>query len=102
MQRFLIAAAAVAALIATPALAADTTPVKMRVHLKGVDLTTEKGAQIALNRINSAARTTCTIDDSGRRVRAIDETCVREVTARAVASLNAPQVLALLEAKKAG
>jgi UrcA family protein len=102
MQRFLIVAAAAAALIATPALAADREPVKMHVNLKGLDLTSEKGAQTALNRIDSAARTTCTIDNSGRRVRAIDQTCVGEMTARAVASLNAPQVLALLEAKKAG
>jgi UrcA family protein len=101
MHRFVFAAVATAVLIASPAMAEDRVAVRMHVHLKGVDLTTQKGAEVALARINSAARTSCTIYDTSRRTRTIDEVCVREMTARAVASLNSPQVLALLQSKQA-
>src|SRR5436190_5643385 len=100
MQRFVFAAVAAVALFASPAMAEDRAPVRMHVHLKGIDLTTQAGAEVALARINSAARTTCTIDDTSRRTRQIDETCAREMTARAVASLNSPQVLALLQSRQ--
>jgi UrcA family protein len=99
MQRFVFAVAA-AALFASPAMAEDRTSVKMRVHLKGVDLTTQAGAEIALSRIDRQARRTCTIDNTGRGTRLVDETCVREMTSRAVASLNSPQLLALLQSQQ--
>jgi UrcA family protein len=99
MHRFVFAAVA-AVLIASPAMAEDRTPVKMHVHLKGVDLSTPAGAEVALARINSQARRTCTLDNTGRGTRVIDDTCVREMTTRAVASLNSPQLLALLQSKQ--
>jgi UrcA family protein len=95
IHRFAIAAVA-AALSASPAFSAEDA-VKMRVNLKGIDLSTDAGAEKALAEITRAARNACTMESTGKRVREIDRACVNDLTLRSAKKLNAPTVLALLE-----
>jgi UrcA family protein len=98
-MRGIVTIALAAAMLTTPALAADETVV-LRVKISDLDLQSQKGAQTALARINRAAQNACTIPNSYSRTRQIDERCLADMTHRAVADLKAPQVLALYEAQQ--
>ena len=94
MHRLAIVAFA-AAIIASPSFAAEDTVV-MRVKIN--DLQTSAGAQVALDRITRAAKNACTADTRG--LRRVDSACQADLTSRAVQQLQAPQVLALYQAKQ--
>ena len=96
MHRLAIVAFA-AAIIASPSFAAEDTVV-MRVKINDLDLQTSAGAQVALDRITRAAKNACTADTRG--LRRVDSACQADLTSRAVQQLQAPQVLALYQAKQ--
>ena len=71
----------------------------MRVRIGDLDLTRDSGAQIALGRIDIAARRFCTVPGQYNLDPAYAR-CRANLVARAVAKLDAPRVTALNRASR--
>jgi UrcA family protein len=99
MIRLTAAVALVAALLAAPALA-TAEEFTVRVRTKDLNLQTEAGAKVALERITKAAKSACSETVVGSRIALTDQTCINDTTARLVSQLKAPMVQAAYEAQK--
>lgn len=77
--------------------AADPDALTMKVSVTGIDVRTEAGAQVALQRIKAAARFVCGDDASLHDVDAYQHqrACMKTTVDRAVTTLNSPLVASL-------
>jgi len=86
LKQLIIASLAIASVAATSAQAQDVRSV--RISVAGIDMQSESGARVVLQRIKAAAGTVCgpapILLDRALRY----EPCVRDVTQRTVAGLN--------------
>jgi len=98
MTRFILCTAAVLALAANPARAADAPErTSMTVSYSDLDLTKEAGARILLNRIRVAAASVCGPAPDIRDIRAHEAyaSCTDQAVATAVDSARSPVLAAL-------
>lgn len=88
-----LSVSAVATAAAAPA--SDTT--SMKVRIADLDLGSEPGARVALQRIRQAARTICGAEPDSRSLerQTLHATCVRDVVDRTVASADRPALTAV-------
>jgi UrcA family protein len=101
VNKFSVALAA-AALLVAPALAhAETEDVKMVVRLHGIDLNTEAGAKAGLQTIEKVATQFCTYARPGSLLTHFDAACKVDMVSRAVASIDPNTKLAQLYRSKA-
>lgn len=98
MRRFAIALAAIAVVAAPAAALADDFVAKVKTS--DLNLQTDAGVQVALERINKAAIKACSDVAVGTRIPSVDPDCVQKVSTQLVKQLNAPMVQAAFEAKK--
>jgi UrcA family protein len=105
MYRFAAVALAAATLIAAPAFAAEAyneaESFTVKVKTSDIDLSSEKGAKTALQRINKAALQACSGQEVGTRIARPDQSCIDNVSVKLVQQINAPMVQAAYEAQKA-
>ena len=94
MSKIMFAAAAVAALLAGPALA-ETTQVLVRTN--AVDFNNRAQVQDVYARINDAARQACTTPSDNKYVATPDRECVARAVADAVRATNKPTLTAAYE-----
>jgi UrcA family protein len=90
-----------AALLAAGATAAaaepQPAPRAVPVHVGDLDLRTQTGARLALQRIHAAAHVSCGEETDLRRLdrQAVIEACVRQAVERTVASAHSPMLAAV-------
>ena len=77
--------------------AADPDALTMKVSVAGIDLRTEAGARVALQRVKAAARSICGDDASLHAVDAYEHqrACMKTTIDRTVTTLNSPLVASL-------
>lgn len=93
MTKSVVFAAVAALMIASPALAQEST--KMSLKLGDLDLKSDAGATAALQRITRAATRACGVMVTGSRLAKTDEDCARKMTVDAVQALKSEKLLAL-------
>jgi len=88
--------------LAAPSIAAAESPQK-QVDLSGIDLSTDRGAERALRRLENAAEEMCGVRTGLQPVseRRAAQACVSETMADAVDNLNVPRVTARFEQTRA-
>lgn len=106
MRRYILMFSAVAAYLAAGAASADTGNTddvpKIVVSLAGLELSTPKGAEVVYDRIRSAAKIVCRVDQSRELERmARARACFRTAVDDAVGQANRP-VLSALHARRTG
>ena len=94
LKQIIVASLAIVSLAATSAQAQDARTVK--VSIAGIDMHSESGVRIVLQRIKFAAHTVCGQAPSHLERFRQYEPCVQEVTNETVASLNNPILTAML------
>jgi UrcA family protein len=102
LKQIIIASLAAAAAIGAASSAQAQTPASdiqsVTVSVAGLDMRSDSGARILLQRIETAAGKVC----GGEPTLALDrkqqfQPCVRKVTARTVSGLNYPRLAALID-----
>jgi UrcA family protein len=79
------------------AVLADDAPPAVRVNYAGLDLTTERGAQMLYERINAAAERVCPSADSRDLLTTLNgRICRKHAVEQAIAQVGNPKLAALL------